>query len=318
MTIDVKIFPSLPGLRVKNPQLGIVTGEVPARRCSAIQRFAVRYVPSSQEKIVEFLEQETDGCPHHESHETKVAEGVELILGHEGRVLFRSNGETLRITPRKYLALTAGDTISPLTSAKPFRYRLFRLYPALWRRLEEEGVNLQGGLPNFKSGSRPIFPLMVGAAKSLVQAFRQAEAVNTTLLVDITSLQIGWLLLQYHPGAPRPPQEERVQRGDLRLKRAIEYVHDSFRQAFSLNELARASGASRRTLVRLFQKELGASPFRYVMNHRTAQAVELLKRDPHLTVEQVSERVGFGDPRVLYRLVRAATGVSTRSLRNSK
>jgi transcriptional regulator GlxA family with amidase domain len=79
------------------------------------------------------------------------------------------------------------------------------------------------------------------------------------------------------------------------LQRAEEYIHAHLSDAFSLHDLAEATGTSPSTLLRIFSFHFGVSPMQFVKRLRLdATRRTLLHADPEiLTVGQVAGQFGF-------------------------
>jgi AraC-like DNA-binding protein len=76
--------------------------------------------------------------------------------------------------------------------------------------------------------------------------------------------------------------------------RALEHLEKHLFEADVLHDLPRAIGASRSTLLRAFQREIGESPLAYLRTRRLDEALILLKSHKH-RVSEVSALVGYGN-----------------------
>ncbi|TVR47634.1 MAG: helix-turn-helix domain-containing protein [Puniceicoccaceae bacterium] len=88
---------------------------------------------------------------------------------------------------------------------------------------------------------------------------------------------------------------DRSLRLDPRVRRVIDHLAQNLSRPFSLAELARAGGLSAPRLSHLFREQVGQSPQRFAEQMRMAQA-GLLLRDTTLTIAQVADQCGYGDP----------------------
>ncbi|MCA9564718.1 MAG: helix-turn-helix domain-containing protein [Myxococcales bacterium] len=95
---------------------------------------------------------------------------------------------------------------------------------------------------------------------------------------------------------------------------AFESWSRSHLRDFSIEEAAKAVGASKRTLQRRVQKVLGRTPIAYVQDIRVQWAVQRL-RTSDCTVEEIAEEVGYADTVTLRNLLRKKTGRGIRDLR---
>lgn len=101
------------------------------------------------------------------------------------------------------------------------------------------------------------------------------------------------------------------------LGRMRRFVDQSLGQAFSMTELAEATGVSQNHLIRLCRAELGVTPQQYVREARMSRASELLMSSP-ASIKEVAHLVGVPDLQRFNKLVRETFGVSPRQLRNER
>jgi AraC-like DNA-binding protein len=88
---------------------------------------------------------------------------------------------------------------------------------------------------------------------------------------------------------------------DPRLAKAVDFIQANLQLSLSLEQIAEASGISRRTLYNLFEEDLGSSPAEYIRRQRSQMANRLLLEQPKMTRSQAAERVGLTDVRRLTR-----------------
>ncbi len=100
------------------------------------------------------------------------------------------------------------------------------------------------------------------------------------------------------------------------VKRAIAYLHQDYARPLSRWEIAEGIGVNEDYLSRVFNQELGLSPWDYLNRYRIAQAKERL-RQSHDSINQIAQRVGFPDPAYFSRVFRRLTGTSPRAYRDS-
>lgn len=98
------------------------------------------------------------------------------------------------------------------------------------------------------------------------------------------------------------------------VKQAIAYLHQNYARALARWEMAEGIGVSEDYLSRVFNQELGISPWDYLNRYRVARAQELL-RQTHDSISQIGYRVGFSDPAYFSRVFRRLTGISPRAYR---
>jgi AraC-like DNA-binding protein len=104
--------------------------------------------------------------------------------------------------------------------------------------------------------------------------------------------------------------------GDRIVERALRLMHDRPDQAWTLNTLASATGASRASLSRRFQDLVGEPPMTFLKNWRMALAADLLCR-PNETVGTVAEKVGYSTPFAFSAAFKRVRGLSPQEHRKS-
>jgi transcriptional regulator GlxA family with amidase domain len=122
------------------------------------------------------------------------------------------------------------------------------------------------------------------------------------------------LLLDPHPSQAAYMAMQHVSSDDPLARRAERWIRAHLARDFDVATLAREVGASARTLARHLDAALGKSPLALVQQLRVEQAVHLLETTT-LSLQQVSERVGYGDATTLRRLLRRDLQTSARDLR---
>jgi len=100
-------------------------------------------------------------------------------------------------------------------------------------------------------------------------------------------------------------------RGSDRLRRVVARMTATLEAPPSLAELARGANLSERSLNRLFRRELGQSPARYLQSLRLARARDLASHTD-LGLDQIALRCGFSGASALSRAFRNRTGRSIR------
>ncbi len=91
------------------------------------------------------------------------------------------------------------------------------------------------------------------------------------------------------------------------IRRAINYIEDNPDRAISLQELAAAAGLSRFHFGRVFKRQLGVSPAKYVEQMRIEQA-KLMIVEAQMSLASIAQVVGFADQSHFTRRFRAHEG----------
>jgi len=123
-----------------------------------------------------------------------------------------------------------------------------------------------------------------------------AEAMFLDFLVDC-----GSFLEAKAPGHPS-------------IERALSHLNVNFRDECDLKRLGMASGLSQQHLIRLFRKETGMTPIRYLWQLREEEGLRLL-RETGLTVSEIADACGFQNPYHFSRRISQRYGASPVALR---
>jgi len=140
-------------------------------------------------------------------------------------------------------------------------------------------------------------------------------------LVRSVSPQLATLTAKYLIVDSRPSQSayalaDHLVHDDPLVQRFEEWARARLTRGFSLDEAAKAVGASKRTLARHMQDVLGKSPLSYFQSLRVERAVHLLKTDD-ASVDQIATRVGYADGATLRALLRRELNQGVKEIRRS-
>jgi transcriptional regulator GlxA family with amidase domain len=140
-------------------------------------------------------------------------------------------------------------------------------------------------------------------------------------IVRRSSPQLAALVAKYLIVDSRPSQSvyalsDHLSHADPIVQRFEAWARARLRQGFSLDDAAKAVGASKRTLARRMQQVLGRSPLAYVQGLRIERAVHLL-RTGTASIDDVATRVGYADGATLRTLLRRRLKLGVREIRRS-
>ncbi len=97
----------------------------------------------------------------------------------------------------------------------------------------------------------------------------------------------------------------------------IDYIEKNCSNQISMNEIARKYFYSPAYFSRAFKKNFGVPFSTYVQNVRVQKVIELLE-DSSLSVEEISDRIGYHDKRELNRAFKNITGTTPGEYRKTK
>ena len=104
---------------------------------------------------------------------------------------------------------------------------------------------------------------------------------------------------------------------DPRMKLTIHYMEDHFTENITVERLAEISSMSVSRFFPNFKKAVGVTPVEYLNHYRISQAIILLMNEEDLSIEEISERLGFESSTYFRRVFKKITGKTPRDYRKS-
>ena len=101
---------------------------------------------------------------------------------------------------------------------------------------------------------------------------------------------------------------------DTRVKAMLQFIDANYAERLTLSDIAAAASVGPREAARCFRRQLGVSPFEYLLDYRVDRAAELLRSGGH-SVTDVSMRCGFSSVSYFGRLFREKLGVPPSAYR---
>jgi AraC family transcriptional regulator of arabinose operon len=98
------------------------------------------------------------------------------------------------------------------------------------------------------------------------------------------------------------------------VDRALKHIDEHLASPLDVDEIAAAALVSTSHLIRLFRRELGTTPARYLWTRRVERAVAMLE-ETGLTLGEIAHRCGFSTTHHFSRRVREATGLAPTAVR---
>jgi AraC family transcriptional regulator len=143
----------------------------------------------------------------------------------------------------------------------------------------------------------------------------QSPRYASQLYFDTLNTQLAICLVRDHSSlvAHGEAAEHRIE--DLRIRKAIDFIHANLSWNITLEELALESGLSPGYLVSAFKQATGRPPHRYLLEQRVERAKVLLA-DPNQIITQIAFDVGFSSQSHLTTVFRRLTGLTPNAYRN--
>jgi len=95
---------------------------------------------------------------------------------------------------------------------------------------------------------------------------------------------------------------------DALLLTVRDYIHDNIEEDLSIDNLGHVVNMSKYHLIRMFRRQFGLTPHKYILNHRINKVREALKNG--MSVTHVAHEFGFFDTSHLNRHFKRAYGVT--------
>lgn len=101
------------------------------------------------------------------------------------------------------------------------------------------------------------------------------------------------------------------------VERAIELIYYNYKEALPVEYVAETVGYSKSNFCKIFKKVVGES-FHRALNRRRVECAAGLLSVTNLTVAQISEEVGFSEPKAFCRVFKAIYGITPGQYRRAK
>lgn len=150
-------------------------------------------------------------------------------------------------------------------------------------------------------------------AAALQDGTLQAERVEA---ISVTLYRLLLLLRRREPAAAEPdgsPALETLQGGAL--QEAINFINRHYAGPVLNSNIAAAAGYSVQHFQRLFVQEYGITPHKYLQNLRLKRALQLMKEDPSMPVQEIALSIGM-ETNYFIRMFRGAYGCTPGAMRS--
>jgi AraC-like DNA-binding protein len=118
------------------------------------------------------------------------------------------------------------------------------------------------------------------------------------------------------PGFVRRRERAGTASKDARIHAAVQKIEAEYARPLSVGELARSAHMSRFHFSRVFERETGRSPYRYLIDKRVERAAELL-RSGRASVTEAALAAGFSDLGRFSRAFRRTVGLTPSEFRRA-
>jgi AraC family transcriptional regulator len=150
-------------------------------------------------------------------------------------------------------------------------------------------------------------PLILQVGTTLLEEMRNPSAAGK-LLADALALSLAARLVQrYSDSGARERPLARMERDELRVRRAIDFMHAHMQHDIGLDDVAAAVAVSPYHFARMFRAATGIPPHRYLANLRIERAKILLSQGL-MPLAEIGLEMQFSTQANFTRAFKKATG----------
>lgn len=183
----------------------------------------------------------------------------------------------------------------------PFRTEAGRLEESLVKRLLEinPGMELQRYDPSFYDNN-----------STLIRHIKRNQDSPYHVSLETNGI-LSQLISRFVSFAPR-----RYDIADNRINKTLAYIRENIDEEIGLDELAAQCCLSKDHFIRLFKKEMGSTPLRY-LNLRKIEKAQLLLISTDMPIKNIARQLSFNNLSNFNRLFKQISGNTPESYRNS-
>ena len=135
---------------------------------------------------------------------------------------------------------------------------------------------------------------------------------NYAEMLEMYLRQIFIMLQRYFIGSAKTDNVRVVEEID----KATSYFNEHYSEPINIDEYAEQNHVSVSWFIRNFKQCTGSTPMQYILAKRIYNA-EVLLRDPHYNMTEISHIVGYENPLYFSRIFKKAKGLSPSEFRKN-
>lgn len=172
------------------------------------------------------------------------------------------------------------------------------------------------GMGNEELVCEHVYPTISSIVRNNhLQGFRSAEMLDHLIGQKKVDVDL-------HPVPPLEVVERQSTQtfavADPRLRDALQLIHDRLHlPLFSIDDVTRTAGVSRRWLEYAFRDALGETPYQYLRRQRLSKARRLLIEQPKTKIYTIAQNSGFSSAKQLAMTFQQDLGMSPREYRRT-
>lgn len=224
----------------------------------------------------------------------------------EGRGCYCTGGKTYEIGPGQGFLITPGAQCTYFADKqKPWKY----IYVS-FNGVDGDSLVQAAGLGEEKVVFE--FPLEENVVRD-IYAMHSAGKRDEARGYDVT----GYLLLVMSRLIKANSQGgEAGTRPEQYVRKVKQYIEDNYSFRITVSDLARHVGLERTYLYRIFARQLGISPQKYLAEFRLRKATQML-RESELSIGEIAAATGFQDISYFYRVFAEKYKLTPKKYRGS-
>jgi AraC-like DNA-binding protein len=220
------------------------------------------------------------------------------------------NSKMMHIEPRSILTVNPGDQVVCFTNASAKPYYSLLIHPDFLHKIAEE-MDFSGEV-RFENLLNPFSFTLYQLLEKLECEYVRPDKMN--LLIDSLEIQIAALLLrEYKTNVARPIDSSEDISSYISM--AIEYMYENLNSNLFLEDICREIHVSRFHFIRMFTRETGLTPHKYLLMLRIEKAKELLETNKY-SVMETAELCGFESVSHFSVTFKKVTGFSPASFKS--
>ncbi|MBP0990846.1 MAG: AraC family transcriptional regulator [Oscillospiraceae bacterium] len=155
------------------------------------------------------------------------------------------------------------------------------------------------------------------AADAIVNAMCDEILNKESNYIDIVSSYLNILFYMMIRNIEKSNQDKVMHDIQDIIPGIIDFIERNYGNQITLNEIAKKFFYSPSYFSRAFKKNFGMTFSSYLQNIRVQKVIQLMQ-DQSLSIEDISEKIGYRDKRELYRAFKNVTGTTPSNYRKTK
>lgn len=250
----------------------------------------------------------TTHCSHlREMYTPNWHEQLELFYVLEGQAYIHLDREILSVRKGDLVVANSNTLHQGECTQAPYRGRLLILDVADFSKELAEKNNIY--VPLVRND-----PVIQGYFQLIFDEFEAKNLGYKSLCRSVITELLVYLARHYVENSPPNRDKVRQKQNRERLKNALCYIEENYRQPITVAQLAELSCLSEDRFSHLFREAVGQSPLKYINAIRLRKAMRLLQTGDY-TVTEAADAAGFQDYNHFGRLFRKFYGTTPSRVR---